>query len=75
MISDFKNLYVKIQQLADLSTALRRENAELRHQAVALQADNEALAQRMREAHERVHAVMQRLPPEDVVAADPEESE
>jgi cell division protein ZapB len=75
MISDFKHLLEKIQQLADLSSSLRRENADLRHHAVALQADNDALAQRMREAHERVQAIMQRLPPEDVPAVDPEETE
>ena len=75
MISDFKHLLEKIQQLADLSMSLRRENADLRHQAVALQADNDALAQRMREAHERVLALVQRLPPEDAAAIPIEESE
>lgn len=75
MISDFKHLLEKIQQLADLSTLLRRENADLRHQVVALQADNTLLAQRMSEAHKRVEALMQRLPSEQSAAFDPEESE
>ena len=75
MISDFKHLLEKIQQLADLSMSLRRENADLRHRVVALQVDNTVLAQRMREAHERVQAVMQRLPSNEAAAFDPEESE
>lgn len=75
MISDFKHLLEKIQHLADLSAALRRENAELRHHAVALQTDNDALAQRIRDAHDRIQVVMQRLPPEEVAAVDTEESE
>lgn len=74
MISDFKQLQEKIQQLADLSMSLRRENADLRHQVVARQADNTALAQRMREAHERVQAVMQSLPSDESAALNPEES-
>lgn len=66
MISDFKNLLEKIQQLADLSAALRRENAQLRHHSARLLADNAELTQRMHEAHERIAAVMNELPEQTV---------
>ena len=75
MISEFKHLLEKIQQLADLSASLRLENADLRHQALTLQADNTVLAQRMREAHERVQAVLQRLPSDVLPTVQSEESE
>jgi cell division protein ZapB len=75
MISDFKHLLEKVQQLAELSASLRRENADLRHRTVSLQADNAQLTQRMQEAHERVVAVMRRLPQEastDISTEEPE---
>lgn len=62
MISDFKHLLEKIQQLADMTALLRRENADLRQQAATLQLHNAELASRMQDAHERVLAVMRRLP-------------
>ena len=73
MISDFKNLLEKIQQLADLSVTLRRENAELRHHSARLQADNAELTQRMREAHERITAVMRQLPEQTVTDLNSQE--
>ena len=75
MISDFKHLLEKIQQLAALSMSLRRENADLRLQVAGLQADNAALSQRMQEAHEKVVAVMHRLPQEASTAIQPEDTE
>lgn len=73
MISDFKLLLEKIQQLADLSASLRRENADLRHQSARLQADNAELAQRMQEAHERIVTVMAQLPDQSVTDDNSEE--
>ena len=75
MISDFKHLLEKIQQLAELSMSLRRENADLRHQVASLQVDNADLAQRMQEAHEKVVAVMRRLPQEAAAITHPEDTE
>eukprot|EP01034_Spumella_vulgaris_P041256 gene41256-51074_t len=40
MISEFQELSDKIDQLAEMSLALRRENAQLRHANAALAADN-----------------------------------
>ncbi len=74
MISDFKQLLEKIEQLADMSSTLRRENAELRHQSSRLQADNADLAQRMQEAHVRIGAVIENLPDQSAPLVNPEES-
>ena len=74
MISDFKQLLEKIEQLAEMSLALRRENAELRHQSAQLQADNADLALRMREAHERIAMVMEHLPDQSAPQINPQES-
>lgn len=62
MISDFQDLSQKISQLADLTQALRSENAELRMRSVALAAENAELARRMQEAHNRVAALLEKIP-------------
>ena len=62
MISDFQLLSEKINQLAALTQSLRRENAELRLNAVALAAENTELAQRIQEAHQRVSALLESIP-------------
>lgn len=62
MISDFHHLAEKIQELAALTDALRRENAELRKAMIAIVADNTDMAARMEQAHERIMAVMAQLP-------------
>jgi cell division protein ZapB len=62
MISDFQQLYEKINQLAELAQSLRRENAELRLNAAALVAENAALSKRMQEAHVRVTALLDKIP-------------
>lgn len=67
MTSDFELLAHKVAELADLAHSLRRENAELRAQTAALGAQNGELAQRMRQAQERVAALIDQLP-------DPQES-
>lgn len=62
MISDFQDLSEKISQLAALTQALRSENAELRMRAVSLEAENAELAHRMQQAHDRVAALLEKIP-------------
>ncbi|WP_353153199.1 DUF904 domain-containing protein [Herminiimonas fonticola] len=62
MISDFHQLSDKISQLAELTQSLRSENADLRIKSIALAAENAELARRMREAHERVAALLEKIP-------------
>lgn len=62
MISDFQDLSEKISQLAALTQALRSENAELRMRAVSLEAKNTELAHRMQQAHDRVAALLEKIP-------------
>jgi cell division protein ZapB len=62
MISEFHQLSEKIGQLAELTHALRRENAELRQRVTGLQSENEELKQRIGEAHQRVAALLEKFP-------------
>ncbi len=62
MISEFEQLLGKIGQLSDLTQALRQENAALRSQMTSLADENSRLASRMKEAHERVAALLQSMP-------------
>lgn len=62
MISDFHDLAEKISQLAALTQSLRSENAELRLRSVALSAENAELSRRMQEAHDRVSALLEKIP-------------
>ncbi len=62
MISDFELLAQKVAELAELAHALRRENADLRAQVAASGVENGELTQRMRQAHERVAALLDQLP-------------
>jgi cell division protein ZapB len=74
MIADFNLLSEKIDRLAALTALLRRENAELRLQTVALSADNAALANRMQDAQQRVAALISRLPADTAADHDIEAS-
>jgi FtsZ-binding cell division protein ZapB len=62
MISEFHQLSEKIGKLAELTHALRRENAELRLRVTGLQSENEELKQRISEAHQRVAALLEKFP-------------
>jgi len=62
MISDFHHLSEKINQLAELAQTLRRENGELRQTTVALTAENAELSRRIQEAHQRVTALLEKIP-------------
>ena len=75
MISDFHLLSGKIDELAGLTQALRRENAELRQALAAMVAEKNDLAARMEEAHQRVTAVLEQLPvPETIEEQDEEQA-
>ena len=62
MISDFHLLSDKIDELAALTQALRRENAELRLAMIAMATEKADMAARMAEAQLRVIAVLEQLP-------------
>jgi len=62
MISDFQDLSDKIDQLAELTSALRRENAQLRQANAALVAENMGFQRRLSEAHERVASLLEKIP-------------
>ncbi|MTW00641.1 hypothetical protein [Pseudoduganella ginsengisoli] len=71
MISEFQELSDKIDQLAEMTMALRRENAELRQRNAALFADAQAYQLRLAEASRRVSALLEQIPPETAEAAPP----
>jgi cell division protein ZapB len=62
MNSDFDKLAEKIHRLADLATALRLENVQLRRTSTELTVENKELRGKMQEAHDRVEAVLEQLP-------------
>jgi cell division protein ZapB len=62
MISEFHQLSEKIDQLAELARSLRRENADLRRAMAALGEENADLAGRIQQAHERVAALLEKIP-------------
>lgn len=76
MISDFELLAHKVDELAALAQQLRRENADLRAQVATLSAANGELSLRMRQAQQRVEALLTRIPVTDepavTMAAQPE---
>jgi cell division protein ZapB len=69
MISEFQELSDKIDQLAEMTLALRRENAELRQRNAALSAEAQAYQLRLIETTRRVSALLDKIPP------DPEPAE
>ena len=62
MISEFQDLSLKIDQLAELTAALRRENASLRQTNVELAAENANHRQRLAEARQRIGALIAQIP-------------
>ncbi|MES2261906.1 MAG: hypothetical protein V4724_25580 [Pseudomonadota bacterium] len=62
MISEFQELSDKIDQLAAMTLALRRENAELRHANTALLVENMGCKARLSEASQRVAALLEKIP-------------
>ena len=75
MISEFQELSDKIDQLAEMSLALRRENAQLRQANAALVADNIASQRRLAEAHARASALLEKIPAIETAAAEQEDAQ
>ncbi|WP_307729778.1 hypothetical protein [Massilia sp. YIM B04103] len=70
MISDFQELSDKIDQLAELTLTLRRENSQLRQANAALVAESIANQRRLGEAHARVQALLEKISPPETVASE-----
>jgi len=62
MISEFQELSDKIDQLAEMTQALRRENAQLRQANAALVVENIGYQKRLSEAAGRVEALLEKVP-------------
>jgi cell division protein ZapB len=73
MIADFQELSDKIDRLAELAQALRRENAQLRQANAALVADNLEYQRRLGEAQARVMALLDKIPGAE--ASTPEDAQ
>jgi FtsZ-binding cell division protein ZapB len=73
MISEFEELSDKIDQLADMTNALRRENAQLRQANAALVVENMGYQRRLSEASGRIVALLEKVPSlEDESKPEPE---
>ena len=62
MISEFQELSDKIDQLAEMTNALRRENAQLRQANAALVVENMGYQRRLHEASDRIVALLEKVP-------------
>ena len=62
MNSEFHLLSEKIDQLAELTQFLRRENAGLRLKVAAMSSENTILVEKMQQAQQRVSALLEQLP-------------
>lgn len=70
MISEFELLADKVERMAELAHAMRLENAQLRRDVAVLVNENKDLHMRMSHAHERVAALLAKLPGEDNIDKD-----
>ena len=70
MISEFQELSDKIDQLAEMTVALRRENAQLRQANAALVVENMGYQRRLSEASGRVEALLEQIPALDGADAE-----
>jgi regulator of replication initiation timing len=75
MISDFQELSDKIDQLAEMTVALRRENAQLRQANAALVVENMGYQRRLSEASVRVEALLEQVPALDGGVAEEKQPE
>ena len=75
MISDFQELSDKIDQLAEMTQALRRENAQLRQANAALVVENIGYQKRLSEASGRVEALLEKIPALDADADADDQAE
>ncbi|MGV8899372.1 MAG: DUF904 domain-containing protein [Burkholderiaceae bacterium] len=66
MNSEFNLLSEKIDKLAEMAQALRRENAQLRLKITAMSSENTLLTAKIQQAHQRVSALLDQIPdPQD----------
>jgi FtsZ-binding cell division protein ZapB len=65
MIAEFKELSDKIDRLAEMTAALRRENSQLRQANAMLSAENVAFMDRLTQAQARVEALLAHIPADD----------
>lgn len=70
MISEFQELSDKIDQLAEMTQTLRRENAQLRQANAALVAENIGYQRRLGEASGRLEALLGKIPGLDSADTD-----
>lgn len=75
MIADFQELSDKIDRLAELAHALRRENSQLRQANASLVADNLEYQRRLGEAHARVMALLDKIPAAEAAEHTPEDAQ
>ncbi|MES2162440.1 cell division protein ZapB [Duganella violaceipulchra] len=75
MIPDFQELSDKIDQLAEMTHALRRENAQLRQANAALVVENMGYQRKLSEATGRVEALLEKIPALDGDAEEEEQPE
>jgi cell division protein ZapB len=71
MISEFQDLSDKIDRLAEMSSSLRRENAALRQANVVLSDENLGYQALLAEAHDRVAALLEKIPALDAATEAP----
>lgn len=75
MISEFQDLSDKIDQLAEMTHALRRENAQLRQANAALVVENMGYQRRLSEASGRIVALLEKVPSLDADDASDKDDE
>jgi regulator of replication initiation timing len=75
MISEFQDLSDKIDQLAEMTHALRRENAQLRQANAALVVENMGYQRRLSEASGRIVALLEKVPSLESGAASDKDDE
>ena len=62
MENELTQLETRIEQLIALYGKLKSENAELRARVVRVEAENRALADKLKRAAERFESVLEKLP-------------
>ncbi|MGV8892678.1 MAG: DUF904 domain-containing protein [Burkholderiaceae bacterium] len=62
MNSEFNLLSEKIDKLAEMAQAKRRENAQLRLRIAAMSTENTLLTAKIQQAHQRVSALLDQIP-------------
>jgi cell division protein ZapB len=71
MSSEFQQLSDKITLLAEMTQSLRLENAGLRLHVSELTNENAELTRRIEDAHQRVVAVLEKLPATEPTSRPP----